>query len=86
MRLTTELPESRCTFFVVVASHTRKAFHQFAYLAALFVLCLTGLPANHAQAATRYFDVNGTTTGSGWGTATSVRTWSALTNCGKAGP
>jgi autotransporter-associated beta strand protein len=49
----------------LVTLHARKAFHHFACLAALSVLGIVGLPAKHAQAATRYFDVNSTTTGSG---------------------
>jgi autotransporter-associated beta strand protein len=45
--------------------HLQKAFHQSACIAALFVASLAIPPAEYAQAATTYFDVNGTTTGSG---------------------
>lgn len=40
-------------------------FRRRAHLAALAVVGLVVLLANHGQAANRYFDVNGTTTGSG---------------------
>jgi autotransporter-associated beta strand protein len=42
-----------------------KAFHQSVCLAALSVAGLFGLPANRAQATHYFFDVNGTTAGSG---------------------
>src|SRR6476620_3528368 len=42
-----------------------KAFHQYACLAVLSLMFVVGVPANRAHATNEYFDVNGSTTGSG---------------------
>jgi autotransporter-associated beta strand protein len=42
-----------------------KAFHQYACLAVLSLMFVVGVPANRAHATDEYFDVNGSTTGSG---------------------
>src|SRR3954471_18140296 len=58
--------------------NVRKAFYYFAYSAGLIALGLVTVCPKYAQATIRYFDVNGTVTGSG---VTSNGSYSWECNC-----